>query len=72
MEERGTKSFWAAALLTFFLGGIGIHHFYLGRVGLGILYLLFFWTFVPVAISLIELIVMLFSGEESFNKKYNK
>lgn len=32
----------AAALLAFFLGGFGVHKFYLGQVGLGILYLIFF------------------------------
>ncbi|MBD5026854.1 NINE protein, partial [Xanthomonas citri pv. citri] len=29
-----------AALLAFFFGGLGIHKFYLGRVGQGILYIL--------------------------------
>ncbi len=29
-----------AALLWFFLGGLGIHRFYLGHIGMGILYLL--------------------------------
>lgn len=29
-------------LLTLLLGGFGAHHFYLGKVGLGILYALFF------------------------------
>lgn len=31
------KSRTAAALLAFFLGGIGIHRFYVGKVGTGIL-----------------------------------
>lgn len=34
------KSKVAAALLCFFLGGLGIHRFYLGYTGMGILYLL--------------------------------
>ena len=32
----------AAALFALFLGGIGVHKFYLGQIGLGIVYLLFF------------------------------
>jgi TM2 domain-containing membrane protein YozV len=32
-------------LLALFLGTFGIHHFYLRRTGLGILYLCFFWCF---------------------------
>jgi len=31
-------------LLALFLGTFGIHHFYLRRTGLGILYLCFFWA----------------------------
>ncbi|MED4953926.1 TerB N-terminal domain-containing protein [Paenibacillus macerans] len=44
-----------ALLLCFFLGSFGAHHFYLKRYKLGILYFVFFWTYVPLIISLIEL-----------------
>lgn len=40
VEEHSPKSKLAAALLCFFLGGLGIHRFYLGKVGTGILLLL--------------------------------
>ena len=46
-------------LLAFFLGGIGIHKFYAGKTGAGILYLIFCWSGIPVIISFIEFIVAL-------------
>ena len=37
MDEVSQKSRLAVTLLAFFLGGIGIHRFYLGKIGTGIL-----------------------------------
>jgi hypothetical protein len=36
----GSKSFIAALLLCFFLGSLGVHRFYVGKVGTGILMLI--------------------------------
>lgn len=44
-------------LLAFFLGGIGIHKFYAGKIGAGILYIIFCWTFIPSFIAFIEFII---------------
>jgi hypothetical protein len=41
-----------ALLLCLFLGWAGAHHYYMGRVGKGILYTLFAWTLVPLVLSL--------------------
>jgi len=41
----GQKSWVAALLLCLFLGGLGIHRFYVGKVGTGILQLLTFGGF---------------------------
>jgi TM2 domain-containing membrane protein YozV len=60
----------AAALFALILGGVGIHKFYLGRVGQGILYLLFCWTFIPAVIGFIEGIIYLTMSDASFEEKY--
>lgn len=55
-----------AVIITLLLGGIGGHKFYMGETGMGIVYLLFFWTFIPSFVALIELFTI--SGKV---KKYN-
>jgi len=62
----------AAGVLGILLGGLGIHKFYLGKTGTGILYLLFCWTFIPALIGLIEGIVYLVMSDEEFAAKYNQ
>ncbi len=45
-------------LLALFLGTFGIHHFYLHRTGLGILYCCFCWTGIPTLLGFIECFFM--------------
>lgn len=45
-------------LLALFLGCFGVHHFYLGRTGLGVLYLCFCWTGIPAILGLVECFFM--------------
>ena len=66
------KSKATATLLTLFLGGMGIHKFYLGRNLAGVLYLLFFWTFIPVIIAFFEFFVLIMMSDQDFNAKYNE
>lgn len=65
------KSKSTTALLALFLGGLGIHRFYLGQNGMGILYLVFCWTFIPEFIALIDFFSFIFMSEHRFNYKYN-
>ena len=60
----------AAALFAFFLGSFGVHKFYLGKVGQGILYLVFFWTAIPALIGFIEGIIYLTKSDEEFWAEY--
>ncbi len=69
-KER--KNRIVAALFSFFLGSFGIHKFYLGEIGWGILYLLFFWTLIPGFIAFIEGILFLVMDEHKFDQKYNR
>lgn len=64
------KSKLAAVLFALFLGGFGIHKFYLGRTGMGLLYLLFCWTFIPAVVGFIEAILLLVMSDEDFVRKY--
>lgn len=66
------RSKTTAALLAFFLGGLGIHQFYLGNYFRGILFVLFSWTFIPVFIGVSDFLILLIMNEVNFNQKYNK
>lgn len=45
-------------LLALFLGTFGVHHFYLRRTGLGVLYCCFCWTSIPFFLGIIECFFM--------------
>ena len=65
------KSKTTAALLAFFLGGLGIHRFYLGETMTGLIYLFFCWTFIPLILSLFDFLFFLLMSNEKFNLRYN-
>jgi TM2 domain-containing membrane protein YozV/Tfp pilus assembly major pilin PilA len=58
-------------LLTFFLGGVGAHKFYLGQWMQGVLYALFCWTLIPGVVALLEFIVYACSGSARLNRLYS-
>ncbi|MBM6618917.1 TM2 domain-containing protein [Bacillus suaedaesalsae] len=64
------KSRIVAGILGILLGSLGIHKFYLGKIGMGILYLIFSWTGIPGIIGLIEGILYLVKSDEEFQAKY--
>lgn len=75
----GPKDKTTAALLAFFLGGLGIHKFYLGKTGAALTMLLislFGWIllFLPNIvigiIAFVEFIIYLTMTEEEFQRKY--
>ncbi len=59
-----------AGLLALFLGGIGVHKFYLGKGVQGLLYLVFFWTFIPAILGFVEGLNYLLMSEQTFFERY--
>ena len=60
----------AYVLLAFFLGGIGAHKFYSGKIGTGIVYLIFSWTFIPSIIAFVEFIIALTKTSDEYGNIY--
>ena len=70
--EQKRKSKKIATVLAFpFLGGLGIHKFYLGQIGQGVIYFLFCFLVIPSIISLFEFISYLSMSTEKFDAKFN-
>lgn len=64
------KSKTVAVLLALFLGGLGVHKFYLGRTTAGVLSLVFCWTFIPALVALVDIVLMLCTSDADWAKKY--
>lgn len=60
----------ALLLITFFFGWVGGHKFYQKKYLLGILYLLFCWTFIPRIVSFIEFIIYACKSESELQETY--
>ncbi|MDR1382847.1 MAG: TM2 domain-containing protein [Planctomycetaceae bacterium] len=74
----GEKSRITAALLAIFLGGIGVHKFYLGSWGWGIVYIavvavtLGFGAIATGIAALVEFIIYLTMDDAQFAEKYSQ
>lgn len=62
----------AAAIIALVLGGIGAHKFYLNQPGMGLVYLVFFWTFIPAIVAFVEGILYLLMSDADFQARYNR
>ena len=69
-SKKTSKNKLLATILALFLGGFGIHKFYLGKPFWGILYLLFCWTGIPGLIAFIEAICYICTSDDNWDKKY--
>ncbi len=77
----GDKNKIVAALLAFFVGGLGIHKFYLGKNTAGVIMLIcsvfgILLLFIPTAIigliAFIEAIIYLLKSDQDFDETYVK
>lgn len=64
------KSKVAAGVLYLLLGDIGVGNFYMGKIGLGIVDILFCWTGIPGIVGFIRGLIILCGSKESFERKY--
>jgi TM2 domain-containing membrane protein YozV len=60
-----------AAILALVMGGIGVHKFYLGRIGAGVLYLIFSLTFIPTILGVIDFFVLALMDKDEFDRRFN-
>ena len=63
------KSKVTAGVLALLLGGIGIHKFYTGAWGWGIVYIVLCWTYLPALVALVEGIRYLTLAQTDFERK---
>jgi TM2 domain-containing membrane protein YozV/type II secretory pathway pseudopilin PulG len=70
VRQRPPFNKTALVLITFFLGGLGAHKFYVGKNIQGVLYLLFCWTFIPGIIAFVEFFIYALTSNEKLEKKY--
>ena len=71
-RDCAMKNKTTAAMLALFLGGPGMHRFYLGKWVTGLLYLIFCWTFAPAIFAFFEAIFLFMKSDEAFNAEYNQ
>jgi TM2 domain-containing membrane protein YozV len=58
-----------AAVLAIFLGGFGAHKFYLGKPGVGLLYLLLSFSGITFLIGFLEGLVYLVQSDDAFRRE---
>lgn len=51
--------------LCLFLGGVGLHKFYVGKWVMGLLYLALSWTGISVVLALFDLLIAMFKTPDS-------
>jgi TM2 domain-containing membrane protein YozV len=75
-REKNMRSRTLASLLALFGGFFGLHYFYLGKTGLGIMSVVFMFTgvlsWVPPLLGVVNFFILLGMSDEEFDKRYNR
>ena len=71
LPAHSGRSRTTAALLALFAGGLGVHKFYHGSWGWGLVYLFTCITLIPAIMSFVEAIVLLTMDDSQYHGKYN-
>jgi TM2 domain-containing membrane protein YozV len=69
-SSNGADDKTITALLAIFLGGFGVHRFYVGHMKLGVLYLCLIWTSIPAWAGVIEGILILVKDDDWYVENY--
>ena len=70
LAQESSRNKVVAGILALLLGTLGAHKFYLGKIGWGIVYLLFCWTYIPTIVGIVEGISYLTMSDDAFERKY--
>ena len=71
-DAKAHKSKASLLVQSIIAGGIGIHKFYVGSWGWGLLYIVFCWTYIPTIISVIEAIRYITLTEQEINDRVQR
>ncbi len=71
-RKRTPKDKNVAAILALTLGWAGVHRFYLGQIGLGILYVFLMGSGLTPVLGLIDALAFFLMDQEKFDRKFNR
>ncbi len=69
LSSDAPKSKAKVTLFAMFLGGFGVHKFYMGSWGWGIVYLFTWWLTIPFLVALAETVKYVLMSDEEFRLK---
>ena len=72
MQKYKRRNKTEAGILAIVLGGLGIHKFYLGKYGQGLIMVAFCWSLIPLLLGVVEGIHYLTISEEQFEEEQAK